>query len=170
MASRSQYVVALRWCGTFLAVVCVAIWVFAAHWRTLYAWRHGHAALDEGCVWLAHNTQTIYGESGLESPVFTTDQRPLAIKWGLVLPRWTRTNICVRSSSNVNTVFWEHSLLIRMPLWIPLLVIMGPTLLLWCWRRSPTYGKCIDCGYDLTANTSGRCPECGRETTPQHGA
>lgn len=22
---------------------------------------------------------------------------------------------------------------------------------------------CIECGYDLTGNTSGRCPECGRE-------
>lgn len=29
-----------------------------------------------------------------------------------------------------------------------------------------TRSKCIECGYDLTGNTSGRCPECGGATEP----
>ncbi len=35
------------------------------------------------------------------------------------------------------------------------------------WQRSRT-GRCPQCGYDLTGNTSGICPECGSPVP--HGA
>jgi hypothetical protein len=48
------------------------------------------------------------------------------------------------------------------PLWIPFVVVVIPTALLWYFdrRRFPP-GHCQDCGYDLRGNVSGRCPECG---------
>lgn len=36
--------------------------------------------------------------------------------------------------------------------------VMGPFR---SWRRSKR-GQCLNCGYDLTGNTSGVCPECGK--------
>jgi hypothetical protein len=53
---------------------------------------------------------------------------------------------------------------VRLPLWLPFLVLVIPTLLLWRRdRRRPHPGFCRRCDYDLTGNTSGRCPECGLE-------
>ena len=49
------------------------------------------------------------------------------------------------------------------PLWIPLLIVIVPTAILW--HRDPGRvlpGHCRKCGYDLTGNVSGRCPECGK--------
>ncbi len=53
----------------------------------------------------------------------------------------------------------EHGITaVRVPLWVPLLV-MG-ALMLWRHDRRQPLGHCA-CGYDLQGNTSGRCPECG---------
>src|ERR1043166_9593696 len=46
------------------------------------------------------------------------------------------------------------------PLWLPIVVVAGPTA--WAFRakrRAPT--GCCSCAYDLTGNVSGVCPECG---------
>ncbi len=34
---------------------------------------------------------------------------------------------------------------------------------MWIRRR---YGRCHECGYDLTGNVSGKCPECGHSLSP----
>ncbi len=47
------------------------------------------------------------------------------------------------------------------PLWMPFLILLVPTLLLWWREGKPRQGHCRRCGYDLTGNVSGRCPECG---------
>ena len=52
--------------------------------------------------------------------------------------------------------------MVSIPLWLPLLIFLIPTL--WLWRldrRHQPPGHCEKCGYNLTANTSGICPECG---------
>jgi len=50
------------------------------------------------------------------------------------------------------------------PLWMPFILIAGPTAFLWQGdRRRVPVGHCRQCGYDLTKNESGVCPECGGE-------
>jgi hypothetical protein len=51
---------------------------------------------------------------------------------------------------------------IRLPLWIPLLIVAIPTALVF--RRDRRRIRHCPCGYDLTGNTSGVCPECGVKT------
>lgn len=57
-------------------------------------------------------------------------------------------------------------ILIRIPLWIPaivctwVLILCNPSVLR---RKRKKHGLCLQCGYDLTGNTTGKCPECGQE-------
>ena len=52
-----------------------------------------------------------------------------------------------------------------LPLWLPLLIVVFPTFLLWrSDRRRIPPGHCERCGYNLTGNTTGRCPECGQRS------
>ena len=53
----------------------------------------------------------------------------------------------------------------RVPLWIPFVPAAIITGLLWRRKRSLNAAGCEECGYNLTANTTGRCPECGTTIT-----
>ena len=54
-----------------------------------------------------------------------------------------------------------------LPLWLPFVGLLLPTLLLWRRdRRKPRPGFCPHCDYDLTGNTTGRCPECSTPCEP----
>lgn len=46
------------------------------------------------------------------------------------------------------------------PAWIPTVLIITPTIILWRRDRRLLPNHC-KCGYDLTGNVSGVCPECG---------
>jgi hypothetical protein len=51
---------------------------------------------------------------------------------------------------------------IAVPLWVPWLLLVLPTgLLWWIWHRPFPPHCCQRCGYNLTGNVSGVCPECG---------
>ena len=50
---------------------------------------------------------------------------------------------------------------VYIPLWIPFLAILMPSLIGWVRSRRPPPGQCQDCSYDLTGNESGVCSECG---------
>ena len=55
---------------------------------------------------------------------------------------------------------------IYVPLWIPLVIALIPTIWLWRGSRQILPGVC-SCGYDLTGNVSGVCPECGERRQDQ---
>ena len=62
--------------------------------------------------------------------------------------------------------YWGHPGLL-LPLWLPFLALLLPTL--WLWRRDrrkPRPGFCPVCDYNLTGNTTARCPECGTSCQP----
>ncbi len=74
---------------------------------------------------------------------------------GLVLPVWHRQKIWGTISQ----------LRVRIPLWLPFLLVTIPTVWLWYRdRRRPTEGHCPNCHYNMTGNQSGKCPECGTPT------
>jgi hypothetical protein len=67
---------------------------------------------------------------------------------------WTASPLCW---------FYPGDWAVILPLWIPLSLTLGYTLVLfWRDRRRIAPGHCR-CGYDLTRNTSGVCPECGEQ-------
>jgi len=58
---------------------------------------------------------------------------------------------------------------------IPVLAVSLPCLMVYVWfgirviilrRLRWKLGRCLQCNYDLTANTSGVCPECGTPVDP----
>jgi hypothetical protein len=51
---------------------------------------------------------------------------------------------------------------LRVPLWMPLLIVSAPTLLAWRRWRPAEDGVCTGCGYNLSGITTGVCPECGK--------
>ena len=67
---------------------------------------------------------------------------------------------------------WSRSSDIPLPAATALL-LLAPALSVVHWRRRRrrlAAGRCVACGYDLTANTSGVCPECGMAVKGKAGA
>jgi len=58
---------------------------------------------------------------------------------------------------------------VGVPLWIPLALVLGPTLWLWRTSRQAIPGGCPVCGYDLTGTATAVCPECGARCKQRPG-
>ena len=102
-------------------------------------------ALDAGCMKIVWPQKSSPGAVRWMSSV--VDSKRFLFQW---IPDVTKNRV---------SGFWN----IRLPLWIPAILIAAPSFLLW--RRNPKQlpkGFCV-CGYDLTGNESGKCPECGKE-------
>ncbi len=56
------------------------------------------------------------------------------------------------------------------PLWIPFILILVPSLHAWRVGRKIPPGCCRECRYNLTGNLSGVCPECGTEINHPGGS
>lgn len=51
---------------------------------------------------------------------------------------------------------------VSIPLWVPLILILIPSLIVWRLSERVPSGYCSTCKYDLTGNMSGVCPECSK--------
>ncbi len=100
-------------------------------------------AFDAGCMKLVLPQKSARSEARWTSSV--VDSERFLFQW---VPEFRRNNV---------SGFYG----IRLPLWIPALLVAIPSFLLW-WRNRKLMpvGHC-ECGYDLTGNVSGVCPECG---------
>ncbi len=142
----------LAWGGLVISVLIVDAWILSMRWACCY--RFG----DRGPRLVA------ISRGGVEF-----SYAPL--RWGAFRamrldPGW---GVDDRYGENRDPVIWVPRVDVSpqvasgvLPLWIPFLLVAGPTAMLW-WRGSRRIppGHCRVCGYDLTGNTSGVCSECG---------
>ena len=83
--------------------------------------------------------------------------------WGFTADFGTAGLILSQADDSVRPV---RALTIRVPLWVPFLVLSAYPVLAFVrgpvrrWRRRKR-GLCAQCGYNLTGLTEPRCPECG---------
>ena len=157
MPRRSRKLRVCKWAGTVGCVLIVVAFVGSARWNPGFAWTSGQDARAHG-IWLDHGTVTfgrdVSGFSNVSG--WFLDVQPS--KGGQLLDS-------ARLPSRLEfREFGKSADFVLLPLWLPFLVLLIPTLLLWRRdRRKPRPGFCRRCDYDLTGNTSGRCPECGLE-------
>ena len=162
--------------STILLAICLTFWVrgyFAAD--SLHASYHAHPYVEvmgrtthyriaETTVTNGRGCIAVKTESDFSShrpiPKFAME-RGLSVSSDLRLlrPRFSWLGLEHATDSSFGTES------IRVPTWM-LVVVFS---LLPLWRESRRYAKrrrsranlCIECGYNLTGNTSGTCPECG---------
>ena len=89
--------------------------------------------------------------------VSSNRNRPsLGFKW----PGWMSFVVVMRGSPTYRGIV--------LPLWVPCVVILIPSGILW-WKRHEhlNAGHCRICEYNLKGNVSGQCPECGTMIEPE---
>jgi hypothetical protein len=151
---------AAKWGGTVATVLVAGVLVVSMWWG--FYWAHGwslrrwvHVGAAGGCVFVAWHGYTKPRDRPFV-PHFDLGHVSGPVAW---LPIWQRHPSL-------------PTLMIIVPLWIPVLLVGAPTAWLWWWDRRVPAGHCRGCRYDLTGNTTGICPECGAaaaQTRPVDG-
>ncbi len=152
----------LKWVGLFASVLIVIAWAASLRWDMLYLKREPWQFGTE------QDQRAMYADlSGGCFEYYRGYYRPVEPDTG-----W----YCFRHSTKpVWALLVHHSARgdrrIRVPLWIPFLLVAVPTACLW-WRdrRRIPLGHCQKCGYNLTGNVSGVCPECGKAISDMSGS
>jgi hypothetical protein len=152
--SRTRRV--LKWVGTVCCALLAIVWL-VTHNVSL------RVNLASVSVWLGVGHLTVY-HGRISDPVAARWVREEPGSWGLNWPRATDCyNALAPRCPYIGTLY-------SFPLWIPILVLVLPTALLYRYdRRLPRSGHCQRCGYNLTGNVSGRCPECGEPLSGRAG-
>jgi hypothetical protein len=159
MRRRSRTRRVAKWVGTRLSVLILVAGLISLRF-TVSCWSSSGDSVLLGDGRLALSL-TSRNEGGLDA----AGARPHA-SWGIALWRsrlpltgpWLwRPYAGYDSFARGETEFF-----VWIPLWLPFVICVLPSCLLW-WldRRRTRAGFCVECGYDLTGNVSGRCPECG---------
>ena len=137
----------MKWLGLLGCVSLLLAWAVSLPWQIGYDPPSGgvFGALIDGFVIVGHVTGP---GTGLKPNWYVAEAKGPRHDWGFAAPE----RIQLRSGNGV-----------LIPLWLPFVIIaITTTFLFWQDRKSPNPGHCVNCGYDLTGNTSGRCPECGK--------
>jgi hypothetical protein len=144
-----------KWVGTGLCVLIAGAFVVSVWWTFGYAKFSAspvyQVAIMRGVVFGNTLDPSILGGVGGASPI------PDGWFRGINDKAFDRS--CIWPKRFYRTTPKTATFVV--PLWLPFLALLLPTLLLWRLdRRRPPPGHCR-CGYNLTGLTSGRCPECG---------
>jgi hypothetical protein len=145
MARLSRKLRVCKWVGTMGCVLIVGAFVGSWWYYLIFGWsseRYCHYfGWDNGVVGYSQNSRGLprmgWHLGRNRDPSYLADFAPRFVAYG----------------------GGRYS--INLPLWLPFLALLIPTLLLWRRDRKPRPGFCRRCDYDLTGNASGRCPECG---------
>lgn len=136
----------LRWIGLVCSLfLLVALFVATFGWAVLQ--HEGYVGgLFRGCLSAKSppDPNNIQREPRTLSIGWRPRGTPLSMNW------WPRFVLTGKG-------MWK----ITLPLWIPTLVVLVPTVVLWATDRRHPPDHCQTCGYNLTGNESGVCPECG---------
>ena len=160
-----------KWFGLLVCVPVAASWMASTRVGVSHSGSHHLIRMVRGYVHMQYSERDLsaFRLSTLGWYVgthnywerLTKDGRSLRVRMrqvcGLRLPT------CFVSSRKGSPL--TYSALI--PLWIPFLVSVIPTCILWLLDRRNKIGVCDKCGYDLTGNVSGVCPECGKPNDGQ---
>ena len=180
MARLSRKLRVCKWAGTVGCVLIVGAWAFSPKWMIAY-W----ASRPDGSKCVSIHVFLVRGQFEVGYTVSDLDrERPQQAESG-----WDISNIYLcpwreqlgldwpRLRSYSGTRFPTFDYLppsktteFSLPLWLPFLALLIPTLLLWRRERKPRRGHCRRCDYDLTGNVSGVCPECGTAITGEQRA
>ena len=151
MARLSRKLRVCKWAGTVVCVLIVGAFVWNAWNAACFIW----VGQEHDLVMLGGGWISFQGSLRSFDAITSThwwlwhDQKPIDLLSNL--PRLPS----IRGT-------WVSGYRVDLPLWLPFLILLVPTLLLWRRdRRKPHPGFCPRCDYDLTGNTTGRCPECG---------
>ncbi len=144
----------LKWGALLLSTLVMVAWAISIGWELRYTHvDRANPTILGGTNWgRAWHLYPVLGV-GLTEGCFVWEHGLGSLRksgWfvnrHLVAPRWLPQRYGI-----------EHV----WPMWIPCLLVVLPTAILWWRDRRPPSGCCQTCGYDLTGNTSGVCPECG---------
>jgi hypothetical protein len=132
----------LKWAGLVGSLLIALAWIGTLGWIAAYQVGYSHnIMLQGGTLWM------------------------IPIANGATVVEW-------HPSLNLTWWWWSRPFgpipgTICIPLWIPFLLVVIPTMALWRMdRRVVPPGHCRNCGYNLTGNVSGVCPECGEKASP----
>ncbi len=155
---RLRWRALLKWSGTLACLLILLAAAACLRWRyvAINVGRNSLVSIQEGSVWVG------WGGSGWlgHSMPRAVQVGPPYANLGAAADNWSKRGILWPQWRDLRP--WGIGVDIRVPLWIPVVLLGAPTAWLW-WRdrRRVPAGCCAACGYDLTGNVSGRCPECG---------
>jgi hypothetical protein len=167
MARLSRKLRVCKWLGT-IGCVLIALAVAGSWWRGAVAvvtceYRF-ESRLECGVVSFE---QQPWGGSSLEGELRTY---PIPIAAIVESEHFPRAWLSVLPNIHETYTLGARGYYVVVPLWLPFLLLLVPTVLLWQRdRRTRRPGHCRRCDYDLTGNTTGRCPECGLEIAKPNG-
>lgn len=171
--AKPEWVIPRSWV-ICIALACVVYDIVAICVGGIIAyWPQGEINIDDLLFEMLLLWLVLCTGAGVLALALKRPCRPNARCWPLVaVPLVLGLWVGLRFAWHMRDWIWR-SRLAPLPLEARLMVItgtvlltIGPAAIMWfqakLWRRLRRTDLCIECGYDLTGNTSGRCPECGR--------
>jgi len=125
-------------------VLLISAWAISIQYNIMVGWKKWKLTLLDGQLWLWEWRAPDEMCTGFRSYVETRD--PSFHTYGLT---WVKGGLCPWIGGNRR---WSA------PLWLPLMLGIVPTAILWYRDRRPPKGHCQACGYDLTGNVTGGVP------------